>query len=263
MTRKIVAIGGGGNGRPYDGVTPSPYEIKKIDEEIVRLSNKSNPNVLFLAQAQPIERQFLNYEVIKKNYGALGCNVRYLDNNDLLDKEKTTEYFAWSDIIFETGGDTMTMIDIWKKTGVDKLLYDAWIQGKVLSGVSAGANCWFKECSTDSIRIQKNDFTLPLTKCDCLGFINAFYTPHCDSEGREESTIDLLKNSPLTGILISNCCALEIVDNKYRLITCDTSLQKIDKAYGLKIYYKNGVLHRKYIDDSDSFKDLDDLLRQE
>ena len=261
--RKIVAIGGGGNGRPYYDNIPSPYEIKKIDEEIVRLSGKNNPHVLFLAQAQPLDKQYLNFKVIEKNYGDLGCIVRYLDNNDLLDKDKTKEYFDWSDIIFETGGDTMTMIDIWKKTGVDNLLYEAWNNGKVLSGVSAGANCWFKECSTDSIRIQKNDFTLPLTKCDCLGFINAFYTPHCDSEGREESTIELLKDSPLTGILISNCCALEIVDDKYRLITCDTSKQEIDKAYGLKIYYKNGVLHRELLDDSDTYKDLPDLLKQD
>ena len=32
---------------------------------------------------------------------------------------------------------------------------------------------------------------------------------------------------------------------------------------GLDYLHKNGVLHRKYIDDSDSFKNLDDLLRQE
>ena len=69
--KKIVAIGGGGNGRPYYDNIPSPYEIKKIDEEIVRLSGKNNPHVLFLAQAQPLDKQYLNFKVIEKNYGDL------------------------------------------------------------------------------------------------------------------------------------------------------------------------------------------------
>ncbi len=53
---------------------------------------------------------------------------------------------------------------------------------------------------------------------------------------------------------MSNCTALEIVDDKYRLITSDASYH--NEAFGLKSYWKNG----EYIDTSFDFKPLKDLL---
>lgn len=41
------------------------------------------------------------------------------------------------------GGDTLNMIKLWKENGFDKVLRNAWKNGKVMCGVSAGANCWF------------------------------------------------------------------------------------------------------------------------
>lgn len=42
MTKKIVAIGGGENGRINSKGEQKPYETKEIDQEIVRLSEKKN-----------------------------------------------------------------------------------------------------------------------------------------------------------------------------------------------------------------------------
>ena len=44
--KKIVAIGGGENGHEN-----RPYETEKIDKEIVRISNKNNPKLLFIGFA--------------------------------------------------------------------------------------------------------------------------------------------------------------------------------------------------------------------
>ena len=44
--KKIVAIGGGENGHGN-----RPYETEKIDKEIVRISNKNNPKLLFIGFA--------------------------------------------------------------------------------------------------------------------------------------------------------------------------------------------------------------------
>ena len=52
MTKKIVAIGGGENGRINSKGEQKPYETKEIDQEIVRLSGKEKPNLLFLAHSQ-------------------------------------------------------------------------------------------------------------------------------------------------------------------------------------------------------------------
>ena len=43
---KLVAIGGGKNGRIKSDGTQDPYETKEIDEEIVRLTGKENPKFL-------------------------------------------------------------------------------------------------------------------------------------------------------------------------------------------------------------------------
>ena len=42
----------------------------------------------------------------------------------------------------------------------------------------------------------------------------------------------------MIGLFMSNCTALEIIDNNYRLITCDASYHNIE-AYGLRAYWKN------------------------
>jgi hypothetical protein len=86
MSKKIVAIGGGENGRINSKGIQKPYETKKIDEEIVRLAGKEHPHFLFLAHSQiPFgEESEKNYsEVIKKIYENLGCEFRWLKISEL------------------------------------------------------------------------------------------------------------------------------------------------------------------------------------
>ena len=68
-----------------------------------------------------------------------------------------------------------------------------------------------------------------------------------------------LKNANQVGLSMSNCTALEIVDDKYRLIISDASYHGIE-AYGLKSYWDNGKYLEKKIDDSNVFKPLEELL---
>ena len=61
MTKKIVAVGGGENGRlKSDGTrTMYPYELEKMDKEIIKLTKKEHPNFLLIAHSQPLENQQL------------------------------------------------------------------------------------------------------------------------------------------------------------------------------------------------------------
>lgn len=151
------------------------------------------------------------------------------------------------------------MIKLWKETGFDKVLRNAWKKGKVMCGISAGANCWFSLCNSDSLKIQ-NGNNQPFIDVECLGFIDGYLVPHCDERGRAESAKELLKNNKKVGLLLSNCTALEIIDNKYRLITSDASYHNIN-AYGLKCYWKDNKYYEEKIDDSEDFKELNDLLK--
>ena len=259
MSRKIVAIGGGENGRIGSDGTKYPYETSNQDKEIIRLTGKVYPNFLLIAHSQPLERQEGYFEVMKNIYGNMyGCNCKDLKSDKLTDKKYVQSLIEWADIIYEGGGNTLDMIKLWKSTGFDKVLKQAWLDGKVMCGVSAGANCWFKECSSDSLKIKYVE-DQPLMGMECLGFVDGLFVPHCDAPGRLESVKELLKTSNQIGLSMSNCTALEIIDNEYRLITSDASYHGIE-AYGLKSYWENGEYLEEKIDDSEEFKPLDELL---
>ena len=260
IKRKIVAIGGGSNGRIKKDGTQDLYETEPMDIEIVNLTGKENPNFLFLAHAQKTEELENEYFKTMENiYGCrFGCECKHLKIKDLYNKNLVNKMIQWADIIYEGGGNTLDMIKLWKETGFDKILRQAWEDGKVMCGVSAGANCWFKECSSDSLKIKFGD-DQPLIEMECLGFVDGLFVPHCDAPGRRESVKELLKTSSQIGLSMSNCTALEIVDDKYRLITSDASYHGIE-AYGLKSYWENGKYLEKKIDDSNVFKPLEELL---
>ena len=48
------------------------------------------------------------------------------------------------DIVFVGGGNTKSMLAVWREWGLDKFLEDAYKKGTIMCGVSAGAICWFE-----------------------------------------------------------------------------------------------------------------------
>ena len=254
MSKKIVAIG---------GFTDRKDAVKEpYDTEIVKLSGKENPNLLYIAHAQPfnIEAQEAWFQNGKKTFGDLhGCVCKDLKITELDNKEKVQELVEWADIIYEGGGNTLDMIKIWKEKGFDKILKKAWEDGKVMCGLSAGANCWFEESSTDSLQILYGP-DAPLIAMDCLGFVKGFFVPHCDEPGRYDSVKEILKDKKIVGISMSNGAAIEIVDDKYRIITGDTTESRGFEAYGLKTYWKNGEYIEEKLEASEEFKSFYELV---
>ena len=256
--KKIVAIGGGESGRIKSNGTKTPYETANIDFEIVKLTNKPTPNFLLLAHAQPLEQQEGYFNCIKPNYEKLGCSCKFLPSDKLTDTKYVNDLLDWADIIYEGGGDTMTMIKLWRDTGFDKMLEKAYDAGKVMCGLSAGANCWFKLCSTDSLKILYGE-DKPLVSMECLGFIDGLFVPHCDEKDRMESVKEILRNIPGTvGIAMSNCAAIEIVDNQYRIICGDANHRNIT-PYGLKVYWNNEKYTEQKLEPSNDWHLLDEL----
>jgi dipeptidase E len=81
------------------------------------------------------------------------------------------------DVILVTGGNTANAIAIWRTHGFDETLREAWQEGVLLSGWSAGMICWFEHGVTDS-------FGPELAPMDCLGFLPGSACPHYDGEER-------------------------------------------------------------------------------
>jgi hypothetical protein len=96
---------------------------------------------------------------------------------------------------------------------------------------------------------------------DCLGFQKGFFVPHSDEPGRRESVKDLLNGKDTIGFLLSNCTALEIVDDQYRIITSDATYHSI-KPFALKTYWQDGEYIEEQIDLSSEFKKVSDLYKK-
>jgi aminopeptidase N len=71
--------------------------------------------------------------------------------------------FNQADVIYVGGGNTKSMLAVWREWKIDKLLKKAYNRGVVLAGVSAGAICWFEQGITDS-------WVNNLNVLECLGF---------------------------------------------------------------------------------------------
>ncbi|MCL2774683.1 MAG: peptidase E [Oscillospiraceae bacterium] len=237
--KKIVAVGGGENGRPG-----YPYETFEIDKRIAELAAKNNPKLLFIGTASSDSE--LYYETISKNFGQFGCitDNLTLTKTDYSQQELENKILS-ADIIYVGGGNTKMMLELWREKGVDKLLLKAYDRGVVLSGISAGSMCWFTYINPDlSIR--------------GLGLINCAHRPHYGKDGRKEEVKEMMRNlDGWTAAALEDCTALEVINDKYRLIKSDKSKK------GYKTYWHNGEYIEKEIMCEEKYGDLNELIHTE
>lgn len=105
---------------------------------------------------------------------------------------------SWEDVflsmdgIVVSGGNTLNQQAIWRAQGIDEVLREAWNQGVILGGASAGSLCWFEEGTTDSRPRE-------LSRIECLGFIPGSHSPHYDAEEERRPTYHRLIETGVLG----------------------------------------------------------------
>jgi peptidase E len=121
------------------------------------------------------------------------------------------------DVIFVGGGSVANMLAVWRLHGLDQIMAKAWQAGIVLSGVSAGAICWFTSGTTDSFGTDLRPFT------GGLGLLAPSYCPHYDSEpGRRPLYQSLIAGGSLPpGIACDDGAAAHFVDDSLAEIVAD------------------------------------------
>jgi dipeptidase E len=248
---KIIAIGGGEIGRPG-----YPIETEEIDREIIRLTGKKHPKALLLPTASG--DSLLYWETFQNYYGQkLGCqtDVLYLFKNNFSSRE-IREKILGSDIIYVGGGNTLRMLKRWRKLGVDKILEEAGRKGVILSGLSAGAICWFEYGNSDSRKFGPKKST-KLVKVRGTGFLPSMACPHYDVEkSRRHSLRRMIKENGGLSIALENCSALEVVDDQYRVITSS----KNARAY--RLYRQNGKVVEEELPNDKKFRPLEELFER-
>lgn len=87
------------------------------------------------------------------------------------------------DVVYVGGGNTLSLLAVWRAHGLDAILREAWEAGIVLCGVSAGMNCWFEQSVTDSYGLGRLD-----ALDDGLGLLAGSCCPHYSHEPERRPT---------------------------------------------------------------------------
>lgn len=195
MDRHIVAIGGGEMGRTKvleDGsIKQYPVETLQIDKKAVELTGKKNPKILVIGTANHNNDGY--FDVVKFHFeNRLNCIVkRFIETTDL------QKQINDCDAIYISGGDTRYMLNRWQEIRLNDILINAYQQGKVIIGYSAGAICWFDYY--DNLDYKNEKYFKP-ELLQGLGILKGCALVHYDSCSlKEQKTVENLakeKNIP-------------------------------------------------------------------
>ena len=122
-----------------------------------------------------------------------------------MDFEHIKHKFEIADAVYVGGGDTVFMLEKWKESGIEKLILQAYDQGKIIAGLSAGAICWFENMFTDYLLMRGESSEYVLKKG--LGVIKGTMCPHFNE--REDDFINATKTEKdFYAYALENDCAL-------------------------------------------------------
>lgn len=242
--KTIVAIGGG---------ELKDLETLPIDRAIVRLSKKKRPRALFIPTASNDAAGY--WETFQFVYGEkLGCETDVLFLiRERRSKKQIEEKVLSADIIYVGGGNTIRMLRIWKKYGVDKLLRRAYEKGVILSGLSAGAIAWFRYGSSDSRRFMKNGKQAEsFMRVSALGFLPLTISPHHIREKklRDPGIKEMMLRTSGVALALDDNSAILIQDDRFEVLHSK-------QGVGIKkMFRKNGKTEIRPLKDSGTLEEL-------
>jgi dipeptidase E len=196
-TGHIVAMGGGGFSMEPD----NPL----LDDFVLSLAPRQPARVCFVPTASAdsapyivsFYRAFAGRSVptdLTLTEGILGRQPQRTDD--------LSTFVARQDVFYVGGGNTANLLALWRVHGLDKVFRQAWLDGAVFAGVSAGMLCWFRGGVTDSFG------GLELL-ADGLGFLEGTACPHYDGEpGRRPAYQRLVADGLASGYAADDGAAL-------------------------------------------------------
>ena len=208
----IIAIGGG-------GFLAEPRNLA-LEKYIVDQTRKHRPAILMIPTARGDDAEYV--AKFHAAFGELGATTQHLPFFHRTPDLRTL--VLAQDAIFVGGGNTKSMLAVWRDWGLPGLLKEADESGIVLGGQSAGAICWFEQGVTDSWA----DRLRPL---DGMGFLNGSCCPHYDGEVERRPAYHALVQQGIMkpGYAIEDAVAAHFRDGRLERI--------VSKKAGAKAYY--------------------------
>lgn len=168
--RQIIAIGG--------AALPLELDNLLLVDYFLRQTGKRKPKVAFIGAAHgDADAGRLRFYA---GFSQFACRPTHLPLFARTPRDLAS-FVLEQDAIFVGGGNTRSMLAVWREWELDRHLRAAWEAGVVLGGASAGSICWFEQGLTDSV-------AGPLTAMPCLGFLPGANCPHYDSEPARRPT---------------------------------------------------------------------------
>ena len=250
----IIALGGG-------GFSDQPHNLL-LDEYLLLQTNKAKPRVLFLPTAGGDHEDYI--AKFYSAYNKFNCKPTHLAlSKKPISYKKLEQIVLSQDLIFVGGGSPKFLMQVWRKTGLDRIIKKARKQGVVLSGMSAGAICWYE----DGYQNPKDDIW---RRISCLGFLEGSFCPHYDKRGELRSAYRKMISSGEidSGYGVQDGVALHYVGTELKYIvssTPDAKAYTVKKA-SFRVTEKElkptylGILHEAHRLDSNIEINDDDVL---
>ncbi len=225
IEKKIIAIGGGGFTHQLD---------LSLDQFVIDKLKRTNNKIGFLATASKDDKKKIT--LFYKRFENTEFELSHFNLTSNING--FSEWIMSKDLVYIGGGNTVFMLEIWKKNKLEHIFKDAYEKGIILSGISAGAVCWFDWILSDSVGPGFN----PLRG---INLISGSCTPHSSNIGRINEFESHIKNNNLPpGIAIDDGVAVVFVDGKPTEVYSSRKnhtayfLDK-DKKINLKEFIKN------------------------
>ena len=195
IEKKIIAIGGGGFTHQSD---------LSLDQFVIDKLKRTNNKIGFLATASKDDEKKIS--LFYKRFENTKFELSHFNLTSNING--FSEWIMSKDLVYIGGGNTVFMLEIWRKNKLENIFKDAYEKGIILSGISAGAVCWFDWILSDSLGPGFN----PLRG---INLISGSCTPHSSNIERINQFESDIKNNKLPqGIAIDDGVAVVFVDGK-------------------------------------------------
>jgi dipeptidase E len=197
---QIIAMGGGGFST---GSEPG------LDHYVLEQARSTTPRIGFIGTATGDSESYL--VKFYARFSQLDCQPSHLP---LFGRTPNLEDWVLAqDVIFVGGGNTKSLLSVWDGWGLAALLRRAGEAGTILSGISAGAICWFDWGVTDSMAETLG----PLA---CLGFVPGSCCPHYSGESERRPAYERMVASGeiVPGYAIDDGAALHFEDGRAKQV---------------------------------------------
>lgn len=195
--RQLIVLGGGGF---------LMEKSRALDGYFLRATGKPNPRICFIgtASGDAESARYKFYEAM----ATLDCRATHLS----LIQPPTRDLAAFvmeQDAIYVGGGNTRSLLALWREWGLDVALRAAYERGVVLGGISAGMICWFEYGITDSVPGT-------LSPLRCLGWLPGSACPHYDGEAERRPAFHrlLAEGGIPPGYAADDGAALHFIDDE-------------------------------------------------